>query len=1011
MSLFQNSVLNKYLNELDNEKVEIAWEKFKSHFHNPDIQENIRNSKEEQYQGEFLIDLFVNVFSYVKNPTPNFNLTTELKNVKGAKKADGAILRNDEAIAVIELKGTDTIDLAKVETQAFGYKNNHPKCVYIITSNFEKLRFYIENAVEFEEFNLFNLDRKRFDLLYLCLSADRLLDNIPKKIKDESISEGEIITKKLYRDYSNFRNEVFSDIVENNPHYDKLTLFRKTQKLLDRFLFILFAEDKSLLPPNSTEIIIKDWKDLRDKYDEYFPLYERFKKYFGYLNEGYKGKKHDIFAYNGGLFLPDDILDNIKIGDELLSKHTKILSNYDFASEVSVNILGHIFEHSLTEIESIQAELKGEEIDKSKTKRKKDGVFYTPTYITKYIVDNTIGKLCGSQKAALEINEEDYEKRKGRRQTTVEALRKKLDDYREWLLNLTICDPACGSGAFLNQALEFLIAEHRYVDELYTNLEGFSLPLTDLENAILENNLFGVDINEESVEIAKLSLWLRTAQKGRKLTTLNHNIKCGNSLIDDAEIAGEKAFVWKDEFPKVFANGGFDVVIGNPPWGAKLEKVVENHLLKIYPIVPSKLKDSYMYFMLLCLKILKNDSFYGLIVPNTWLLINSTADFRKEILSHNVKEITDYGDGVFQDAIVESSSIFLKKEITPNGNVISKKYQKAKEIINHTIEKKYWLDDELNRIVLELKEFDYKLIKKMESCSSPFDESSEIIFGIKPYQKGYGKPPQTRDVIDDRIFHSETRNDETWKPLVTGTDVNKYSCVFNKDAYIKYGEWLMYSSNEEKILNKKILLRRTSSDLRAAIDNNSYYPQNSLFVITSNYQLEYIVALINSKLFDKIYKAKCPQVGKVFAEVKPSIIKSLPIAKANKISQESFKEKTEQLHSANEQLHLTKIKLLSYLQSQFPIEKFTQKLQNWHELEFAGFINELGKAIKKTGAEKLTKSDEMEWMELFETKKVLAQAIKSEIDATDRKLDEMVYKLYGLDEDEIAIVEKSLISD
>ena len=234
------------------------------------------------------------------------------------------------------------------------------------------------------------------------------------------------------------------------------------------------------------------------------------------------------------MFLPDEILDNIKIDDELLSKHTKILSNYDFASEVSVNILGHIFEHSLTEIESIQAELEGAEIDKSKTKRKKDGVFYTPTYITKYIVDNTVGKLCYEKKVELEINDEDYEKRKGRRTTTVEALRKKLDEYREWLLNLTICDPACGSGAFLNQALEFLIAEHRYIDELYTKLEGFSaFRCSDIENAILENNLFGVDINEESIEIAKLSLWLRTAQKGRKLTTLNNNIKCGNSLIDD----------------------------------------------------------------------------------------------------------------------------------------------------------------------------------------------------------------------------------------------------------------------------------------------------------------------------------------------------------------------------------------------------------------------------------------------------------------------------------------------
>ena len=164
MSLFQNSVLNKYLKGLESEKVTQAYERFTSHFHNPTIQENIRNSKEEQYQGEFLIDLFVNVLGYTKNPTPEFNLTTELKNIKGSKKTDGAILKGDKALAVIELKGTNTTDLSKVETQAFGYKNNQPGCNYVITSNFEKLRFYIDNAVDFEEFNLFQLSKERFDI-------------------------------------------------------------------------------------------------------------------------------------------------------------------------------------------------------------------------------------------------------------------------------------------------------------------------------------------------------------------------------------------------------------------------------------------------------------------------------------------------------------------------------------------------------------------------------------------------------------------------------------------------------------------------------------------------------------------------------------------------------------------------------------------------------------------------------------------------------------------------------
>jgi hypothetical protein len=507
---------------------------------------------------------------YTKNPTPNFNLTTELKNISNSKKADGAILKETiqqgaatpcyEATAIIELKGTDTTDLDKIETQAFGYKNHHPKCKYVITSNFEKLRFYIQNAVDHVDFDLFNLTREQFSLLWLCLAKDNLLTDIPLKIKESSVLQEENITKKLYADYSKFREAIYNNLVKNNvdepnkglqplvdtsgaPVFDKegnpvlvdkLTLFKKTQKLLDRFLFIFFAEDRLLLPPNSISEIVKQWADLKEKYDEYFPLYSRFKKYFGYMNTGYNGKKYDIYAYNGGLFRPDEVLDNITIDDDILYEHTLRLSNYDFETDVDVNILGHIFEHSLGEIENVQAEIasadttmahhsKGlQPLVESKTsaqsKRKKDGIFYTPKYITKYIVENTVGKLCEGKRAELEIVDEEYAKgRKNRKKEIVRSLDKKLNDYRNWLLSLTILDPACGSGAFLNQALEFLINEHRKIDELRGQLFGGAIIFSDITTDILEKNIYGVDLNEESVEIAKLSLWLRTAQKGRKV--------------------------------------------------------------------------------------------------------------------------------------------------------------------------------------------------------------------------------------------------------------------------------------------------------------------------------------------------------------------------------------------------------------------------------------------------------------------------------------------------------------
>ena len=187
----------------------------------------------------------------------------------------------------------------------------------------------------------------------------------------------------------------------------------------------------------------------------------------------------------------------------------------------------------MNELDEMKAQLEGAEIDKTKTKRKKDGVFYTPKYITKYIVANTVGTLCEEKKTALQLDETEYNTDKKRTKATKQPLLEKLTKYRDWLLQITIIDPACGSGAFLNEALNFLIAEHGFIDELQAKLFGDAMVLSDVEKSILENNLFGVDLNEESVEIAKLSLWLRTAQPNRKLNDLNNNIKCGNSLIDE----------------------------------------------------------------------------------------------------------------------------------------------------------------------------------------------------------------------------------------------------------------------------------------------------------------------------------------------------------------------------------------------------------------------------------------------------------------------------------------------
>jgi len=1030
MSLFQSSVVTKLLQSQDKETIAIKWNIFKNHFHNPITQENIRNSKEEQYQGGFIIDLFVNVLGYTKNPTPNFNITTEYKNVKDSKKADGAIIINNVVKAVVELKGTNTTDLGKVEAQAFGYKNNQPSCNYIITSNFEKLRFYIDNAIEHIEFNLFTLTEKEFELLYLCLAYENIERDIPKKLKTLSISEEDVITKKLYNDYSLFKRELYQNLVTLNPQFEAIDLFKKSQKLLDRFLFLFFSEDRQLLPPNSVRLILKQWKQLQEL-DEDVPLYNRFKKYFEYLNTGFKGKKYDVFAYNGGLFKPDEILDTIKIDDTVLFKHTKNLSEYDFQSEVDVNILGHIFENSLNELDEIKAELEGEIIDKTKTKRKKDGVFYTPKYITKYIVENTVGKLCEDKKIALQLNEDDYITDKKRQKKTVKGLIDKLTEYRNWLLQLTICDPACGSGAFLNQALNFLIDEHKYIDELQAKLFGDAMVLSDVEKSILENNLFGVDLNEESVEIAKLSLWLRTAQPNRKLNDLNNNIKCGNSLIDDSTVAGEKAFNWQQEFPQIFAKGGFDVVIGNPPYKAgrhweEKDLKLHGYLSKVYKTSDYQL-DLYVLFYERSLNLIKSQKgLLSFIAPNTWFTNISSKGMRRYFL--NNAEITQILDcskvDVFEDAVVETAIVTMKLKANSNSKIQILQLKDNDISPLHSIEIRNWLSDDNLYMNIYVNEYEQKIKLKIDKVGTPLGDFCEARFGIKIYEVGKGTPKQTKNDSKNKIYESNIKINDDYLPLLEGKDVNRYNVKWN-NRWIKYGKNLAAPRSKDLFEGERFLVRRIMGNKIISCWTEDLFVSNALLhcvKVSEGYNSKVVFGIISSSLMAFYYRKSSGREDKAFPEIKVHQLRSLPIVtKDESLLLEPLVDKL--LDIMNQSYYIIN-KFQIYLKQKLQLDKLSKKLQNWYNLEFGEFIKEINKAIKLANKQSLkeadgekgvnaiyiptlTKKDEFEWLDLFEENKLKAQELQTQINQTDKEIDAMVYELYGLSEEEIKIVEGS----
>ncbi|MBM2815327.1 MAG: hypothetical protein HW421_2089 [Ignavibacteria bacterium] len=528
---------------------------------------NIKTAKESATKPEFINDIFTHVLGFQNriNSPKQWNLNPEQLTTIDSKSADAALgffSNESENIRVaVEIKDANTTlddkqhrhnDTRTPIEQAFSYQHKIGKsCKWVIVSNFIEIRLYHQSSsTEYEEFFIEELGTyENFRKFFYLMSKENLINERGDSVIDILYAKNETdeknISKEFYLVYKDVRSKLFEHLKQNNKYHInirrypflvedefELFLFEKTQNILDRIIFISFCTDNGLLPSNLLRDLINDGKKSFISSDT--KIWDELKGLFGAINNG--SVQHKINKFNGGLFEEDKALDNFVLKDKIFDEILRLI-DYDFESDIDVNILGHIFEQSISDIEEIKAGIEGKVFDKKTSKRKKEGIYYTPEYITKYIVENAIGGWLEDRKKELGF----YEKH--------------LDfwlAYKKILMEIKVLDPACGSGAFLNQAFNFLYAEGQKVNDKITELSGGQGELFALDKHILLNNLFGVDLNNESVEITKLSLWIKTANSTSELTALDDNIKCGNSLIDDPDIAGDKAFNWFKEFPQVF---------------------------------------------------------------------------------------------------------------------------------------------------------------------------------------------------------------------------------------------------------------------------------------------------------------------------------------------------------------------------------------------------------------------------------------------------------------------------
>lgn len=785
---------------------------------------------------------------------------------------------------------------------------------------------------------------KEFDFIWDTFSKERVLKgSFDRFVQSDTHKKGTTtVDKEFLQSLDSWRTYLATNVAINNKQLGEDEINFAVQQTIDRIIFLRIAEDRSVEPYGTLKESIKSG----NFYQNLFHLFQQADA-----------------KYNSGLFdfHKDKICKALSIDNKVIKTIVNELyypeSPYEF-SVLSVEILGSAYEQFLGKTITIDKAHRAK-IEEKPEVRKAGGVYYTPQYVVEYIVKNTVGKLL-ENKIPKEVSK------------------------------IKIVDPACGSGSFLLGAYQHLLDWHRdyYHDNPVAAKKDKALTPTgaigtSLKKQILLNNIYGVDIDVNAVEVTKLSLLLKCMEgetsasishqlqmfNERVLPTLDENIKSGNSLVDIDFYATQldfgddkkiKPFNWQKGFPIVFKQGGFDVVLGNPPYiqsrEGQFDITEKDYYYKHFKTTEYQI-NTFGLFIEKGINLINSNGLLGFIIPNYWLATKFDKKLRKFIFQENkVWELLNIYK-VFDAAVVDTLLLLASKgnkdkrhktfikSIDRNLNSISERLVALKEN-KFTYSNELVVDEKQDDIEISFQ--DSVSLKAEKTIGYYFD----LKFGVKLYEVGKGYPPQEKGDSKKGIYEATSKVDNTYRKLLKARHIKRYWIDWAK-SYVKYGENLAAPRDPQMFVGGRILVQRIVSKncLDATFTDDNFVCNTDVITLKPKIELncKFYLGILSSTLLGKYIKSRNINLDrKVFPKINTNTLESVPVPNISKVDKSVQHEMT---------------KLVDHL-IQLNYEKHDTKLA--------------------------TKADQLQ----------------NKIDYCENRINQLVYELYELTEEEIKIIEE-----